>query len=224
MKNYFFILIFSFSVLLSFSQKDTSKIKLLSDEKKVLTISTPIKAINSDKKIIQPTEIELNNDAKITAETISNSLKKNKSEPIKEFVLEQPKPAKDILVKNYWMGKDITDDKILSSVSLGNVNTKSKKIKIEFKDFGLIDGDRIKIFLNENTIKQNIVLSGNYFFIYINLEPGFNRIDFQALNEGSVGPNTAAINVFDDSGNLIASNQWNLTLNEIATLGVIKRQ
>ena len=122
------------------------------------------------------------------------------------------------------MGKDITDDKILSSVSLGNVNTKSKKIKIEFKDFGLIDGDRIKIFLNENTIKQNIVLSGNYFFIYINLEPGFNRIDFQALNEGSVGPNTAAINVFDDSGNLIASNQWNLTLNEIATLGVIKRQ
>lgn len=223
MKNYFFILIFSFSALVSFAQKDTSKVKLIDDDKKIISNSFPIKAVNTDKKIIPTNKIEIDNSPNISKEAISNTVQKKEAEPLKQFVLEEPKREKDILVKKYWMGNDVTDKKIMSTVSLGNVNTKSKQIRIEFRDFGLIDGDRIRIYLNENIIKQNVVLNGNFFFVNLNLEPGFNRIDIQALNEGSVGPNTAAINVYDNNGNLIASNQWNLSLNEIATLGVTKR-
>jgi hypothetical protein len=223
LKNYFFILIFSFSALVSFAQKDTSKVKLIDDDKKIISNSFPIKAVNTDKKIIPTNKIEIDNSPNISKEAISNTVQKKEAEPLKQFVLEEPKREKDILVKKYWMGNDVTDKKIMSTVSLGNVNTKSKQIRIEFRDFGLIDGDRIRIYLNENIIKQNVVLNGNFFFVNLNLEPGFNRIDIQALNEGSVGPNTAAINVYDNNGNLIASNQWNLSLNEIATLGVTKR-
>ena len=222
MKNNFFILILSFSALVSFAQKDTSKVKLIDDDKKNISNFFPIKAVNTDKKIIPTNKIEIDNSPKISKETISNTIQKKEAEPLKQFVLEEPKREKDIVVKKYWMGKDVTDKKIMSTVSLGNVNTKSKQIRIEFRDFGLIDGDRIQIYLNENIIKQNVVLNGNFFFVNLNLESGFNRIDIQALNEGSVGPNTAAINVYDNNGNLIASNQWNLSLNEIATLGVTK--
>jgi len=222
LKNNFFILILSFSALVSFAQKDTSKVKLIDDDKKNISNFFPIKAVNTDKKIIPTNKIEIDNSPKISKETISNTIQKKEAEPLKQFVLEEPKREKDIVVKKYWMGKDVTDKKIMSTVSLGNVNTKSKQIRIEFRDFGLIDGDRIQIYLNENIIKQNVVLNGNFFFVNLNLESGFNRIDIQALNEGSVGPNTAAINVYDNNGNLIASNQWNLSLNEIATLGVTK--
>jgi hypothetical protein len=222
-KNIFILIFSGFCTISTFSQKDTSKIKLLGDEKKILTITAPIKAIDTDKKILPTNEIKVDNNTKITKEAISNSILKNKTEPIKQFVLEQPTREKDIVVKKNWMGKDVTDKKIESTISLGNVNTKSKRVKIEFRDFGLIDGDRIQIYLNENVIKQNVVLSGNYFFIYINLEPGFNRIDFQALNEGTVGPNTAELIVYDESGTIISSKEWNLPTGAIATLGVFKK-
>ncbi|HEX5742416.1 MAG TPA: hypothetical protein VFY09_00785 [Flavobacteriaceae bacterium] len=223
MKNYFFILILSFSALVSWAQKDTSKVKLIDDAKKINANSFPIKAVNADKKIIPTNKLEIDHTPNISKEIITNTVQKKEAEPLKQFVLAVPKREKDIVVKKYWMGNDVTDKKIISTVSLGNVNTKSKQIRIEFRDFGLIDGDRIQIYLNEKIIKQNVVLNGNFFFINLNLEPGFNRIDIQALNEGSVGPNTAAINVYDDLGNLIVSNQWNLTTNEIATLGVLKK-
>lgn len=222
-KNIFILFFTVFFTVTAFSQKDTSKIKLLGDEKKILTITAPINAIDTDEKIIPTDEIKVDTDTKISEEAISNSILKNKSEPVKQFVLEQPAREKDIIVKKYWMGNDVTDKKIESTISLGNVNTKSKQIKIEFRDFGLIDGDRIQIYLNEKVIKQNVVLSGNYFFININLEPGFNRIDFQALNEGTVGPNTAELVVSDESGTIISSKEWRISTGAIATLGIFKK-
>lgn len=181
-----------------------------------------IEAVGVNKKITPTENIKLDNTPKLDEKSIAEHTKKIKSEPLKQFVLEQQPRAKDIMEKRTWMGNDVTNKTIQSNVSLGNVTTKSKQVKIEFRDFGLIDGDRIRIYLNEKVIRTNIVLDGNYFFVYIKLEPGFNRIDIEALSEGNVGPNTAAINVLDDNGRLLASNHWNLSLNEIATLTVIK--
>lgn len=181
-----------------------------------------IEAVGVNKKITPTENIKLDNTPKLDEKSIAEHTKKIKSEPLKQFVLEQQPRAKDIMEKRTWMGNDVTNKTIQSNVSLGNVTTKSKQVKIEFRDFGLIDGDRIRIYLNEKVIRTNIVLDGNYFFVYIKLEPGFNRIDIEALSEGNVGPNTAALNVLDENGRLLASNHWNLSLNEIATLTVIK--
>lgn len=181
-----------------------------------------IEAVGVNKKITPTENIKLDNTPKLDEKSIAEHTKKIKSEPLKQFVLEQQPRAKDIMEKRTWMGNDVTNKTIQSNVSLGNVTTKSKQVKIEFRDFGLIDGDRIRIYLNEKVIRTNIVLDGNYFFVYIKLEPGFNRIDIEALSEGNVGPNTAALNVLDENGRLLATNQWNLSLNEIATLTVIK--
>ena len=51
---------------------------------------------------------------------------------------------------------------------------------------------------------------------------GFNKIDFTALNQGSTGPNTAELRVFDDKNQMISSNQWNLSTGGTATFIIVK--
>ena len=53
-------------------------------------------------------------------------------------------------------------------------------------------------------------------------QAGFNVIDFVALNQGSSGPNTAEVRVYDDIGNLVGNNRWNLATGVKATYIVYK--
>ena len=71
-------------------------------------------------------------------------------------------------------------------------------------------------------IRRSITLEGGYYIIDIDLREGFNRIDIEALNQGSSGPNTAEFKVFDDNGNLLASREWNILTGYIATMVVMK--
>ena len=50
-----------------------------------------------------------------------------------------------------------------------------------------------------------------------------NKIDFVALNQGSSGPNTAELRIYDDSENLLSANQWNLATGSTATLIIVKK-
>ena len=49
-----------------------------------------------------------------------------------------------------------------------------------------------------------------------------DKVDFKALNQGSSGPNTAELRVFDDRNQMISSNQWNLSTGAVATFIVVK--
>lgn len=222
MKNFIIVVTLSsfFSV---FSQKDTAALKLINDDKKVVIGSLKIEAVNSTKKTTPDNSIDINKTSKISEEAISKSIEKNKPETVKSFVLEQQPKEKDILEKKHWMGNDVSEKKLESHLSLGTINSNTKRVKIECRDHSFVDGDRIRIFLNEKVVSSNLTLEGNYFFIYINLEPGYNRIDFQALNEGLSGPNTAELVVYDESGKIISSQEWNLPTGAIATLGIIKK-
>lgn len=217
-----FVLLLCYTIA-GFSQKDSAKIKLLNDEKKVIIGTTKIEAVKAKEKLVPPTEIDLNSSDKIDAKTISDALNDKKPINNKPFVMEKLPKDKDIIEKKYWMGEDVSEKKLESHLSLGTINSKSKTVKIECRDHSAIDGDRIRIFLNGKVVSNNLVLNGQYFFVYINLEPGYNRIDFQALNQGFSGPNTAELKVYDDLGNLISDKEWNLPTGYIATLGIIKK-
>ena len=54
------------------------------------------------------------------------------------------------------------------------------------------------------------------------LKNGFNKIDIEAINQGSSGPNTAEFQVFDDKGASISANQWNLSTGFKATIVIVK--
>lgn len=94
--------------------------------------------------------------------------------------------------------------------NLGDFRTKSKTAKLSYRDYGEVDGDEIRILLNDKAVASGIYLDSNFQEIDITLVDGFNKIDFEALNQGRLGPNTAEIRVYDDKGDLITASQWNL--------------
>jgi hypothetical protein len=105
---------------------------------------------------------------------------------------------------------------------LGDIKSNGKFVGIVCRDHEYVDGDRVRILLNDKVVEPNIFLTGSFKGINLNLEKGFNRIDFEALNQGTSGPNTAQVNVYDDEGKMIHSNMWNLSTGSKATIIIIK--
>ncbi len=105
---------------------------------------------------------------------------------------------------------------------LGEIKNNGKFVGIAARDHEFVDGDRVKIYLNERVIDQNMLLTGVFKGVNVDLKKGFNRIEFEALNEGSSSPNTAQIDVYDDTGQLIYSNKWLLSRGSKARLIITK--
>lgn len=134
-------------------------------------------------------------------------------------------PNIDVLDKlNGKLPKSVSEDfkAIRGNQDLGNFKLDSKFVNIRYRDFGEVDGDQIRVFLNGHVIYENIFLDGYFKGIEISLEKGFNKIDFEALNQGTTGPNTAEFQVFDDNEKLVSSNQWNLVTGFKASIMIIK--
>ncbi|MDP5157247.1 MAG: hypothetical protein NWQ07_01555 [Flaviramulus sp.] len=76
--------------------------------------------------------------------------------------------------------------------------------------------------VNDDIIHARVFLTGGYSGFKLDLKPGFNKIDFVALNQGESGPNTAEFQVIDDNGFIVSHNQWNLATGVKATIIVVK--
>ena len=105
---------------------------------------------------------------------------------------------------------------------LGDIKSNGKFVGVVCRDHEYVDGDRVKIYANNRVVEPNILLTGSFKGINLDLEKGFNRLDFEALNEGSSSPNTAQVDVYDDTGQLIYSNKWLLSSGSKATLIITK--
>jgi hypothetical protein len=105
---------------------------------------------------------------------------------------------------------------------MGDIKSNGKFVGIVCRDHEYVDGDRVKIYLNDKIVDPNVLLTGTFKGINLDLEKGFNRLDFEALNEGSSSPNTAQVDVYDDQGKLIYSNKWLLSTGSKATLIITK--
>jgi hypothetical protein len=105
---------------------------------------------------------------------------------------------------------------------LGDIKSEGKFIGIVCRDHEYVDGDRVKIWVNEVVVEHNLLLTAGFKGINVDLQSGFNKIEFEALNHGSSAPNTAQVNVYDDKGNLMYSNKWLLSSGSKASLIVTK--
>lgn len=105
---------------------------------------------------------------------------------------------------------------------LGTFGTKSKSIEILCRDHQYVDGDKVKIILNDEVIIHKINLRADFQSFVIDLKTGRNVIQIEALNQGTSGPNTAHFKVYDDQNNLVTENVWNLLRGVQANLVVIK--
>jgi len=105
---------------------------------------------------------------------------------------------------------------------LGDFRNNGKFVQIAVRDHESPDGDLIRIMLNDKEVVSRVLLQERFKSISIDLVPGFNKIDFVALNQGESGPNTAEVRVFDDQGKLVGANRWNLATGVKATYIIVK--
>ncbi|SVA03514.1 uncharacterized protein METZ01_LOCUS56368 [marine metagenome] len=105
---------------------------------------------------------------------------------------------------------------------LGEISTDGDLINIVLRDHEYPDGDIIEVLVNDKIVLPAILLSETAVGFKLDLKTGFNVIDFVALNQGSSGPNTAEVRVYDDIGNLVGNNRWNLATGVKATYIVYK--
>lgn len=105
---------------------------------------------------------------------------------------------------------------------LGGFVTNSSVSTVRYRDAAFVDGDKIKVYLNDKVIEPEVSLNGEFQGFKINLVPGINKIDFEALNEGSASPNTAEFQVHDDKGAVIQASQWNVGTGYKATIILYK--
>jgi len=106
--------------------------------------------------------------------------------------------------------------------SFGQLKTTANSVKLMFKDYAAVDGDRIKIMVNGLTVRADAMLIEVYQTVEIGLTPGFNKVEFEALNQGYSGPNTAQFKIVDDGGKQLLENKWDLATGFKASIMIIK--
>ncbi|MCF8714219.1 hypothetical protein JM658_05195 [Joostella atrarenae] len=104
----------------------------------------------------------------------------------------------------------------------GDFKTNAKAVKILCRDHQYVDGDRVSVIVNDKVVVPNVYLDSNFKSYFLELEAGFNKIEFKALNQGTSGPNTAQFAIIDDQGVQISSNIWNLATGVKASILIIK--
>ena len=105
---------------------------------------------------------------------------------------------------------------------LGEIRNDGEYVSIILRDHEYPDGDLIKVQINEEVVMPAILLTEKAKGFKLDLKSGFNVVDFVALNQGSSGPNTAEIIVYDDKGKLVGTNRWNLATGVKATYIIYK--
>lgn len=106
---------------------------------------------------------------------------------------------------------------------LGDLKTTAKQATIMYRDHEFVDGDMIRVWVNGEVEIPRVRLEGSFKGFNLKLQDGFNKIDFEALNQGTSGPNTAQVNIYDEIGNLLASYEWNLLTGNKATTIIVKQ-
>lgn len=106
--------------------------------------------------------------------------------------------------------------------NFGEIRTKAAYFNIYSADYGLEDGDRIRVLVNDRVVIEEFMLTNNTKALQITLQPGFNKIEFEAMNQGTSGPNTAQFIIYDDNDKQLMSNQWNLATGFKASVMVVK--
>ena len=176
MRYKLFLLLFIYTYYTSYSQQDTSVktliIKSLEDNEipiNIFPVKVPLVRGLTNKLVVPFFNYNLN-----------NALKKPDLDITKKTDLVTP--TWDI--KQTFKEGNSTSTKFRKDYYLGELETDSKYVIIKCRDHEYVDGDRIKLLLNNIVIHPNITLTGSYYTIDIDLIEGYNNIEFVALNEG----------------------------------------
>ena len=126
-------------------------------------------------------------------------------------------------IRQVFSEGDVNKSKFSKDFYLGDLETNSEYIIIKCRDHEYVDGDRIRLMINGAVIHPNISLSSMFYVVDVDLDDGYNNIDFIALNEGESSPNTAQLIVLDEFGKQLSNKKWLISTGYKAKLVVFKK-
>ncbi|MDO7173560.1 hypothetical protein [Mariniflexile sp. AS56] len=199
--------------------------------------STAIPAVESKKQIdntpkITPSKPDNSNNTTFGSLDVPN-LSTGVEAPKKEFSLFGEKFGNPGELYQKQLDKNLENTKLsqaevearngsLTDQYFGDFKSNAKSVNVSYRDHGYVDGDLIQVLVNDDVVQARVFLNGGFSGFKLDLQKGFNKIDFLALNQGESGPNTAEFRVIDDMGNLISANRWNLSTGVKATIIIVK--
>lgn len=142
-----------------------------------------------------------------------------------DFSAKKPQfdnPGKEVQDKLNKRGEGDMYQVLRRNQYLGDFRTKTALVTVQYRDHGAVDGDQIRVWVNGKVIKRLIYLTDDYGGLDIPLQPGFNNIEFEALNQGLSGPNTAEFKIYDQENKLISANRWDLATGFKASIIIVK--
>ena len=201
----------SFTLVLAIIFTFTAYTQKIQDSKKVTPLVIPAVPKANSSLLILPSD-------------------KSKASPLELPKKELQFPGTNDLVQRKWdvrtpganMQKGEDYSAIKGNQYLGDFKSNSSKLKIVYRDHQYVDGDRVNVYVNEQLVAGDVFLDASFKGIEVELKPGFNTIEFEALNQGSSGPNTAELRGYDDTGKLISGKQWMLATGYRANMIVVK--
>lgn len=131
-------------------------------------------------------------------------------------------PSEDYTEKfNKQLKEDgISPEMYNRNVNFGNYIVYNQEISIGCRDYSLVDGDLIRIWLNGQIIHTQIYLESNFKNFTIQLDKGVNFLEIEALNYGESSPNTGQFNFFDNEKVLITEQYWGLGIGYRAGISI----
>ena len=156
--------------------------------------------------------------------------KKNKKDFFPDAKVKEKRPERFINSNDLYLSrlnrKKTESNKNINKFKvdqfLGEIRNDGEYVNIILRDHEYPDGDLIKVQINEDVVMPAILLTEKAKGFKLDLKSGFNVVDFVALNQGTSGPNTAEIIVYDDQGKLVGTNRWNLATGVKATYIIYK--
>ncbi|WP_300566314.1 hypothetical protein [Flavobacterium sp.] len=134
------------------------------------------------------------------------------------------KPGLDYEKKlNKKPSEGTSDSKIFRrDENFGQFETESATLVINYRDFGMVDGDLVRVWVDGKLMIDMLPLDGNTNKVSVGLMMGINFIQIEAVNEGMLSPNTGEFALIEDDGNTMTSSQWNLASGFKATFNVLR--
>lgn len=134
-----------------------------------------------------------------------------KTTETKKYVRPSEKPTIDLTQKTdlvdpgiRFQGQKFKSDapaiNFVNDSYLGEYRTGKEVLKMTLWDPRLEDGDRVRIWLNDEILITDMTLLNAAQGFPLILKDGFNKIEIEALNQGYSAPNTSGIVIRDDEG------------------------
>jgi hypothetical protein len=214
MRNLFFLILCVGFYLNASAQFEASK-------RKINISAKPDKNLNQKATVPQKVTTSLFPEIKFQSQLQKNNddkFLKGLPEIPKVGVEQNPKsyalksPAEDYTEKfNEQLKEDgIRPELYNRDMNLGQFVVYTQKVNLNSRDYGAIDGDLVRVWVNGKMYVPKVYLESKFQEITLDLDKGINVIEIEALNYGELSPNTGQFAFYDANKEFITNQYWNL--------------